>query len=36
MCAHDGLDEECPGRNCMCPCDSCVLGFEDDLDNDFE
>ena len=34
MCMHDGLDEECPGRSCLCPCDSCVLGFEQEDDDD--
>ena len=26
MCIHDGLNEECPGRKCPCPCMNCVMG----------
>ena len=41
MCMHDGIivdgkPEVCPGRNCPCPCDSCVLGVDDDNETEQE
>lgn len=34
MCMHEDID--CSGAHCPCPCDWCVLGDEDDYEDEDE